>query len=373
MSGGDGKDHNSGAHDSGGSINGGPTGFGKGGGSGVPANYSDGIGSGIGDFKVASQRYEGGWVNSYNSKGYLVGASRPIGDNSNLNGGNNNAKGTEYNADKYSSTGGFAPLGDASWTLNPPTWKVFEVRSENSAWRRFITHVAGCVYGMSFDKNEKLVTTDYINYENPNDTRYSPIKNFNYGKPIAEKQIREAFSYEKAVSAVSDFYSELTSKYGDKFSKQAQKLAEDAKGKTLRNAPDAIKAFEKYKNVLNKKFSVADREAIAKALESLDKGEMAKQLTQFSKAFSLVSGAIQWNGFRVGLVKGFRTGDWNDAIISGEGIIAGKIASALVTVTFSMMAVNPIGIFGFAMIMAITGALITDKKLQELNDFIMSL
>ncbi|OAT56530.1 hypothetical protein M993_04785 [Obesumbacterium proteus ATCC 12841] len=38
-----------------------------------------------------------------------------------------------------------------------------------------------------------------------------------------------------------------------------------------------------------------------------------------------------------------------------------------------MMAVNPIGIFGFAMIMAITSALITDKKLKEMNDFIMSL
>ncbi|MHB9812991.1 colicin-like pore-forming protein [Escherichia coli] len=37
----------------------------------------------------------------------------------------------------------------------------------------------------------------------------------------------------------------------------------------MRNANEAIKAFDRYKDVLNKKFSVSDREAIAKALESL--------------------------------------------------------------------------------------------------------
>lgn len=192
-------------------------------------------------------------------------------------------------------------------------------------------------------------------------------------RQFAKEVVTDYVHYKEIVNITADFYKEMTSKYSDKFSKEAKDLADYAKGKTLRNAKDAIKAFDKYKDVLNKKFSVADREAIAKALESLDKGEMAKQLAQFSKAFGLVGKTIQWGGFGAGLAKGFRTGNWNDAIISGEGIIAGKIASALVTVTFSMMAVNPIGIFGFAMIMAITSALITDKKLKEMNDFIMSL
>ncbi|MBM0699234.1 pyocin S5, partial [Klebsiella pneumoniae] len=41
-----------------------------------------------------------------------------------------------------------------------------------------------------------------------------------------------------------------------------------------------------------------------------------------------------------------------------------------VTVAFSAMAVNPIGILGFAVIMAVTSALITDERLKQLNSFI---
>ncbi|WP_423275454.1 colicin-like pore-forming protein [Escherichia coli] len=75
-------------------------------------------------------------------------------------------------------------------------------------------------------------------------------------------------------------------------------------------------------------------------------------------------------GFISGLVKGFRTGDWNEAFISGEKIAVGKVASVMVTVAFSAMAVNPIGIVGFAVIMAVTSALITDERLKQLNSFI---
>ncbi|MBT0366448.1 colicin [Morganella morganii subsp. morganii] len=96
MSGGDGRDHNSGAHNSGGAINGGPTGIGVGGGGnskdGVPDSNIH-IGSGTGNFKIDSLRYEGGWVNGYNSKGNLVASSRPIGDGLGGEGGNSGHSG----------------------------------------------------------------------------------------------------------------------------------------------------------------------------------------------------------------------------------------------------------------------------------------
>ncbi|EFX7485163.1 hypothetical protein EGH81_19680 [Shigella flexneri] len=176
-----------------------------------------------------------------------------------------------------------------------------------------------------------------------------------------------------AISKVNDFYKELASKYGEKLAKEARALADEAKGKTLRNSKEAIKAFDKYKNVLNKKFSVSDREAIAKSLESLNKEQMAKQLKIFGKAFGVVGQVTQWGDFINNLAKGFKTGDWNDAIISGEKIAAGKVASVMVTVAFSAMAVNPVGILGFAVIMAVTSSLITDERLKRLNDFIKTL
>ncbi|EEV5627110.1 TPA: hypothetical protein JLL04_005090 [Escherichia coli] len=184
------------------------------------------------------------------------------------------------------------------------------------------------------------------------------------------KAENEANAVNDAISKVNDFYKELASKYGDKLEKEAKALADEAKGKKIRNANEAIKAFDRYKDVLNKKFSVSDREAIAKALESLNKDQMAKQLKIFGKAFGVVGEAIQWGGFISGLVKGFRTGDWSEAFISGEKIAVGKAASVMVTVVFSAMAVNTIGILGFAVIMAVTSALITDERLKQLNSFI---
>ncbi|HAU5602967.1 TPA: hypothetical protein JD320_002142 [Citrobacter koseri] len=187
-----------------------------------------------------------------------------------------------------------------------------------------------------------------------------------------EKQ-KKSQDVKDAISKVNDFYKELTSKYGDKLAKEARELADDAKGKKLRNAQEAIKAFDKYKDSLNKKFSVADRNAIAKALESLNKEQMAKQLKIYGKAFGFVGEAIQWSGFFNDLAKGFKTGNWNDAIISGEKIAAGKLASVMVAVAFSAMTVNPVGILGFAAIMAVTSALITDERLNKVNNFIRTL
>ncbi|MCV5208537.1 colicin-like pore-forming protein, partial [Escherichia coli] len=77
------------------------------------------------------------------------------------------------------------------------------------------------------------------------------------------KAENEANAVNDAISKVNDFYKELASKYGDKLEKEAKALADEAKGKKIRNANEAIKAFDRYKDVLNKKFSVSDREAIA--------------------------------------------------------------------------------------------------------------
>lgn len=118
---------------------------------------------------------------------------------------------------------------------------------------------------------------------------------------------------------------------------------------------------------------MADRQAIANALESLDKKQMAAQLSKFGKMFFAVSETLQWSGFINGIVKGFRTGDWNDAIINGEKIAASKFASYMVVVAFGAIATTPIGIIGFAAILAITSALITDDLMKKMNDLILSL
>ncbi|EOE6641040.1 colicin-like pore-forming protein [Raoultella ornithinolytica] len=194
-------------------------------------------------------------------------------------------------------------------------------------------------------------------------------------KQIASRSAQDLFSSfpTNAISIASDFYKALTEKFGDKLLNEAKVLESAAKGKKLRNASEAMAAFEKYKDNLNKKFNKVDRIAIAKALESIDKAAMAAQLQKFSKMFGVVGEAIAWGAFINGVVKGFRTGSWNDAIIGGEKIAATKLASLLVVTAYAAIATTPIGIIGFSAILAITAALITDKALQDLNKFILSI
>ncbi|EGB44511.1 colicin-K [Escherichia coli H252] len=61
------------------------------------------------------------------------------------------------------------------------------------------------------------------------------------------------------------------------------KLAEKSKGKKIQGVDEALAAFEKYKNVLDKKFSKVDRDAIFNALESVNYDELSKNLTKISK------------------------------------------------------------------------------------------
>ncbi|MCZ4141450.1 colicin, partial [Escherichia coli] len=86
-----------------------------------------------------------------------------------------------------------------------------------------------------------------------------------------------------AVDATVSFYQTLSEKYGEKYSKMAQELADKSKGKKISNVNEALAAFEKYKDVLNKKFSKADRDAIFNALESVKYEDWAKHLDQFAK------------------------------------------------------------------------------------------
>ncbi len=190
---------------------------------------------------------------------------------------------------------------------------------------------------------------------------------------FAKNTVKDFRDYQRSISFVADFYKHLTEKYSNILSKEAFDLAESAVGKRIRSAKEAIKSFDKYKGVLNKKFSVVDRAAIVKALESLEAQTMAIQLKIFGKAFGIVGGVIQWGAFASGVAEGIQTGNWKKAIIAGESIIASKLAASLVVFAFSAMAISPIGILGFSAIMAVTGALISDEKLESINCYIMSI
>lgn len=234
-----------------------------------------------------------------------------------------------------------------------------------------IVRVDSCIYEVMVDNGKVSVYRD-INMP-LGDTKVSYSKTFKEKRPEAVKLAVDYMDVKDAIYGVSLFYKETSNKFGDAFAKQAEALAEGAKGKKIRNAAEGIAAFNRYKDVLNKKFSVADREAVARALESMNKDQMAKQLKTFGKAFGLVGTVIDISDMTKAMVKGLRTGDWGDAFRTGERLATSRLASAAVAFAYAALATTPLGIVGYALIMAVTSALIDDALMQRINNYVLSL
>lgn len=183
----------------------------------------------------------------------------------------------------------------------------------------------------------------------------------------------DADQIKDAIKFTADFYKEVTAKYGEKASAAAKELAGKAQGKRIRNAQQALKAFDQYKGILDKKFSVKDRQAIANALAALDKDMMAKDLARFSKAFGSVGTVMDYVDLATEAKKATQTGNWSPFFVKAETILAGKAATAAVAVVFSMMTGATLGVLGFALLMAVVSAWVTDERVGKLNDFIMAL
>lgn len=191
----------------------------------------------------------------------------------------------------------------------------------------------------------------------------------------AEKLAREAKEREEkeiqdAVKFTADFYKEVFKVYGEKAEKLAKLLADQAKGKNVRNVNDALKAYDKYKANINKKINKKDREAIAKALESVDVKQAARNISKFGKGLgytSLAIDAAEWAG---ALKEAIETDNWRPFFVKTEAIAAGMAASAVTGFAFSIILGGPVGLLGYSLIMAGVGALIDDDAMEQVNKFI---
>ncbi|ROP59156.1 colicin pore forming domain-containing protein [Enterobacter sp. BIGb0383] len=186
-------------------------------------------------------------------------------------------------------------------------------------------------------------------------------------KQIIIEREKEDTDLKDAVKATADFYKELTEKFGEQSAKVSEELAAAAKGKTIKNADEALKAFEKYKDVLNKKFSVKDREAISNALESLKRDEMAKNFARFSKAFKYVGNTIDVYDTAMELKKAVETDNWRPFFVKLESLAAGRAATAITAFSYSIILGTPLGIFGFAIMMTLVSVFVDDKFVEKIN------
>ena len=171
-----------------------------------------------------------------------------------------------------------------------------------------------------------------------------------------------------AIKFTSDFYQNVTNFYGENASSLAQSFAAQAKGKSIRNVDEALKAFDKYRDSLGKKFNVADRKAIAAALESRNYADMATSLNKYSRAFGYTGYFIDIVDVYNEFVKAVETDVWRPFFVKFETMTVSKLAVGVVAFVFSAMTGVTLGIIGYALLMAIIGVLIDDKLLNNINE-----
>lgn len=182
--------------------------------------------------------------------------------------------------------------------------------------------------------------------------------------------IKDTVTVQDAVKFTTSFYKEVTEKYGVKASQLAQELSKAAKGKKIRSVDDALMAFNKHKNVLDKKYNKADLLAISRALESIDRAEISARLAKFSKVFNFIGNTFDVYDVASEFATAIRTGKWRPLFVTLETLAVGRSASALIAVAFSFLTGSALGVLGFSLIMAIVGSFIDDAFIEKANKLI---
>lgn len=171
-----------------------------------------------------------------------------------------------------------------------------------------------------------------------------------------------------SAKAVVDFYQLATERAGAQISQAAKTLADSVQGKQIRNAEEAYAAFQEYGNVLNNKYSVADREAIAQALEAVDKQTLSENLVRLSKGLGYTSKLIDgYDIVGVELPKTLRTGDWRPFFVTVGGIYLGVQAAHLTALAFGALLTTPAGIIAYVALLTATSAFVNDTVMLEIK------
>lgn len=192
----------------------------------------------------------------------------------------------------------------------------------------------------------------------------------------AEQKLKEAqdalekSQIKDAVDTMVGFYQYITEQYGEKYAKIAQDLAEKSKGKKIQGVDEALAAFEMYKNVLDKKFSKVDRDAIFNALKSVNYDELSKNLTKISKSLKITSRVSFLYDVGSDFKNAIETGNWRPLFVTLEKSAVDVGVAKIVALMFSFIVGVPLGFWGIAIVTGIVSSYIGDDELSKLNELL---
>jgi len=180
-----------------------------------------------------------------------------------------------------------------------------------------------------------------------------------------QEGVKERTEMQEAIKLTSDFYKEVGLKYGAKQSAIAQELAAASKGKAMKNVDQAMAAFTKNQAILDANLSVSTREAIANTLQSANRAQIAKNLNLFGKGFGLVGISMDLYDLGQSLQTSIKTNNWRPFFVKATAMLLAQDASILTAWAFSAMLGLPLGIVGYALIMAAVSALVNEDLVNK--------
>lgn len=180
------------------------------------------------------------------------------------------------------------------------------------------------------------------------------------------KEIQTAAEY------ISTFFEHISEKYGDLARDESKKLAEVARGKKIRNIDESIRAIDKYKSSINKKFNAKDREAIINSLKSLDLDEASKEFYKFNRAFKYSGSLFNIASLIEALSESVKTGDWRPFYLEVEKLVLDKLVSSVIAIMLISLTGTSLGILGYGLLMMSVSALINDELVEEIHNIFFS-
>ncbi|EEQ5340385.1 colicin-10 [Escherichia coli] len=219
-------------------------------------------------------------------------------------------------------------------------------------------------------KNEYSSVTNALNSAvSIRDAKKTDVQNAEI-KLKEAKDALEKSQVKYSVDTMVGFYQYITEQYGEKYSRIAQDLAEKAKGSKFSSVDEALAAFEKYKNVLDKKISKVDRDAIFNALESVNYDELSKNLTKISKSLKITSRVSFLYDVGSDFKNAIETGNWRPLFVTLEKSAVDVGVAKIVALMFSFIVGVPLGFWGIAIVTGIVSSYIGDDELNKLNELL---
>ncbi len=108
---------------------------------------------------------------------------------------------------------------------------------------------------------------------------------------------------------------------------------------------------------------------LAAALESVKLSDISSNLNRFSRGLGYAGKFTSLADWITEFGKAVRTENWRPLFVKTEAIIAGNAATALVALVFSILTGSALGIIGYGLLMAVTGALIDESLVEKANKF----